>query len=326
MREMSGTSAGLVAVIREFLTAHRLTTRLIGRYRSGELRFPEFDALIDDSEDSVLFRLKERCHALFRPEDGRNRDVRHQEVLFDLAVGSLFHEAMKLREDFYQREVYGPRMRELRSEAGEGTDALFREFERILAAVSERIEEVVQEVEALLLRTREQLRLLIAERRREGHVTRCLLEYRAQVEEVFGQELDALFVELYGSAAEGYASAGRSYLASGYFGEAERGFAEALARGGDRAAMERLCDYARGMRAYVAGDYGESVARLGRWVDAADPADPDLVAFAHAAVSHIGRVAAGRAGGAAPADATALLARIAARQAASASAPTLERK
>ena len=64
-----------------------------------------------------------------------------REALFDLAVGSLFHEAMKFRENFYQREVYGPRVRALRTESGAENEALFREFEKILAAVAQRLDE-----------------------------------------------------------------------------------------------------------------------------------------------------------------------------------------
>ena len=39
-------------------------------------------------------------------------------------------EAVFKDENFYQREVYGPRVRALRSEAGEEAGDLFREFER----------------------------------------------------------------------------------------------------------------------------------------------------------------------------------------------------
>ena len=108
-----------------------------------------------------------------------------REALFDLAVGSLFHEAMKFRENFYQREVYGPRVRALRTESGGENAALFHEFEKILSAVAQRLEEGLHESEALLVRTREQLALLLAEHRSNGFVARCLIENRADVEDVF---------------------------------------------------------------------------------------------------------------------------------------------
>ena len=41
--------------------------------------------------------------------------------------------AMKLREDFYQQEVYGPRVRALESRASGDARELFEEFDRLLA-------------------------------------------------------------------------------------------------------------------------------------------------------------------------------------------------
>ena len=127
-------ASALVDILREFLAAHRLTRRLFARYRSGELRFEELEDLVGDDEHSVLFRLKGRCHALFRRDPGHPALAVRREALFDLAVGSLFHEAMKFRENFYQREVYGPRVRALRTESGGENAALFQEFEKILSA------------------------------------------------------------------------------------------------------------------------------------------------------------------------------------------------
>ena len=43
----------------------------------------ELQDLVGDDESSVLFRLKERCHALFRPADPDAEMVSPREVLFD---------------------------------------------------------------------------------------------------------------------------------------------------------------------------------------------------------------------------------------------------
>ena len=80
---------------------------------------------------------------------------------------------------------------------------------------------------------------------------------------------------------------------SGFFEDAERSFAEALARGGKRDELERLSAYARGMAAYLAGDYRRSVEWLGRWLDTAGGADARLADLAHAAVSRVGQLALG---------------------------------
>src|SRR5262245_34098177 len=155
----------ILEILRDFLEVHRLVQELAARHRAKGLRFPELAALIRDDEGSVMFRLKERTHALFRGPEDAIRGPSHREALFDLAVGSLFHEAMKLRENLYQREVYGPRVRALHSDAEEESKALFDEFEKMLGSVDARLDEGVRELEALVQRTADQLRLLIIDLR-----------------------------------------------------------------------------------------------------------------------------------------------------------------
>jgi tetratricopeptide (TPR) repeat protein len=257
---------------------------IFARYHRGELTWDEVQGLFADDEASPLFRLKERCHALFRAGTAATDLARHREVLFDLAVGSLFHEAMKFRESFYQREVYGPRVRALREEAGEQAAALFQEFEKILATVSERLEEGLLETEALLARSREQLVVLMAQHPKNGHLARFLIERRDNAEAVFVQGLDALLTELYGDPAAGFDLAGRSYLESGYFDEAEGALAEAL---------EPPRAYARGMAAYLRGDYAATVEELASWADSEPDPEAPMVELAAGAVARLDQLAEG---------------------------------
>lgn len=307
---MPQVSTGLVDIVREFLAAHQLMRGISARFDSGELRFEELEAFVGDGEGSVLYRLKERCHALFRPGPANLRDLGHREALFDLAVGSLFHEAMSFRESFYQREVYGPRMRSLRSQAGAEDDDLFQEFEKILSSVTDRLVQGLAETQALVDRTRQQLRVLLVDHPEDGLVIRYLLEHRELVEVVFGSGIDALLEEMHGSATAGYSLAGRSYLASGYFRDAVRAFDAAVTRGGDARAVEPVAAYARGMAAYLAGDYAESVRQLERWLAAGAPGEPALAALAHAAVSRIGQLVEGDGREAVASAAETLLARL----------------
>lgn len=293
---MGADQSGLVDIVRDLLDVYELTRRLTERYRKGELRFEELKALVGDSESSVLFRLKERCHALFRPAEGASGETVGPEILFDLAVGSLFHEAMKFRENFYQREVYGPKVRALAGgEAGDAVrDRLVHEMEKILAAASQRLDEAVNETETLLLQTRDQFRTLLAEHRENGLVCRYLVENASLVGEVFEEGLDALLGEIYGDPAEGYALVARSYLRSGYFEEGRRALAEALATAGNRADLQRLCAYAEAMNGYLAGRYGETLAHLRCWLDAKPAEDEAPYAdLAFAAVSRIEQLVEG---------------------------------
>ena len=146
---MNAAGSGLVDIVREYVDTHERMRELFERYRAGDLEFDSVRDLFADDERSPLFRLKERCHSLFRRRAADQPPMR-REALFDLAVGSLFHEAMKFRENFYQQVVYAPRVRALRDggDAGDVEDAeLFREFDRMQTAAEARMEEALQETE-----------------------------------------------------------------------------------------------------------------------------------------------------------------------------------
>ncbi len=286
---MRSPDAGLVDIVREFLAAHELLGRVFARLRSGELRFEELHELVGDSEEAVLYRLKERCHALFRPDAHASDLAMTRGALFDLAVGSLFHEAMKLRENFYQLAVYAPKVDALRAQAGSDADRLFQEFERILAAARSRLEEALQETEALLEQTREQFRRLLAAHRHNGLVTRYLIENASLVEPVLGDALDRLLEGIHGEAAEGWALAARSYLESGYFDEAGRALVEATSRDPGRPELVRLGAYARGMAAYLDGRYALALDHLEHWLEGAPPDElKPFAALARAALARLG--------------------------------------
>jgi tetratricopeptide (TPR) repeat protein len=288
---MRSIESDLVYIVRDFLTAHRMFREVTTRYWSGDLRFEQVQALVGDSENSVLFRLKERCHALFREGAAGGPVKVRPEALFDLAVGALFHEAMKFRESLYQRDVYGPKVRALRSAAEPEVSLLFREFERIFDGVRPRLDESVQETEILLLQTAAQFRILLEAHPANGFVTRYLIEHGELVDEVFPDGLDALLEQIHGSPGIAFVRAAHSYLESGFFEEARRALLEAIERDGSREQLSRLLAYAEGMQAYLQGRYRESLESLSKWVDAAPPREEERFAdLALAAVSRLGQL------------------------------------
>lgn len=280
----------ILEILRDFVEVHRLVRELAERHRSEGLRFERLAGLIEDDEGSVLFRLKERTHRLFRTPRGESRAPTHREALFDLAVGSLFHEAMKLRENVYQREIYGPRVRALHSDAEQESKALFDEFDRMLGSVEARVDEGVQELETLVQRTADQLRLLIAQPPDDG-ATRFMTERPEEVEAVFGVSLAHQLEVMFGSVSRGFERAGHSYLTSGFFASAADCFDRSLQLQPD-AQVAALRDYARGMQAYVTRDYGACVGYLASWASTG-PTDGARCGLARDAVSSIARLVEG---------------------------------
>jgi hypothetical protein len=290
---MPAVESGLVEIVREFLLAHRLLRRVSERYRAGQLLFEEVGELVGDDERSVLFRMKERCHALFRGEHGDGEIG--ATALFDLAVGSLFHEAMKFRENVYQRSSYGPKVRSLRRAAVRDESGLLAEFEKLIGAAGVRIDESLQELDTLLGQTTAQFRILLAAHREEGALARVLTARSDELAEMFGTTPEALLTDLYGGAAAAWARAARSFLASGFYAEAAATLGEVGRLGRHSPEEARLLHYAEGMAAYLEGRYGDTVARLGDWYDAAPPQLGDeertLARQAAAALSRIGALA-----------------------------------
>jgi len=275
-------------ILRDFVDAHAQLRRLAAHYRAGSLAFDDVQALVGEADESVLYRLKERCHLLFRGDGVGSPGVG---TLLDLAVGALFHEAMKFRENFYQRAAYGPKVRSLRDARVEGAGTLLHEFEKILEASSCRQDEALREAEVLLDQSVGQLRALLDLHRESGVLARTLLERGAQLESVFGEPLDALLGALYGSASEGFAFAGHAYLDAGFFAEAAEAFRGAAERGASPAGLDPLRAYAEGMQAYLDRRYGTAVDRLGSWLaSGVGPADPHLADLALAAVARIGQL------------------------------------
>lgn len=282
---MSAARSDVVDIVREFLVVYRALKEVSTAFHAGELCFEDVRMLVDDRDGSALFRLKERSHARFR--EGRGGSVGTREALFDLAVGSLFHEAMKFRENLYQHEVYGPRVRGLREEAGEEAGELFGEFEKILAGAALRREEALLEVDTLLDQTREQLRVLLVSQAGNGLITRTLIEREELVDFVFPEGLEGLLAAIHGDAARGYEIAAHSYLRSAFFDEALEALAGARMRS-DSGALRGPAHYAEGMQAFLGGRYERFIECLDQWAEGGiDQQDPGYVALAHGALMRI---------------------------------------
>ncbi len=290
---MSAESS-IVDIAREFLAVHRALRANAAAYRAGTLRFDELEHFVGDDERSGLFRLKERCHALFRSETASGEPEIGASALFDLAVGSLFHEAMKLRENFYQSAVYAPKVDALRAAGVADAGGLLGEFDKIVRDARTRLVESVAESETLLRQTTAQFRELLRDHLANGLLARFLVEQRQALAEVLGGEPDAALAELYGSAGAAWRRAATSYLTSGFFADASGSLAQAAAHGESSAEVARQRAYAEGMSAFLAGRYDDALRGLSVWLDGRpEPSERKLAELAIAASSRIGQLVEG---------------------------------
>jgi hypothetical protein len=258
----------LAQIVRDFIDAYVLAADVGARLRAGTLDFARLENLVGDAEDSVLYRLKEGCHALFRSDQDRPADELAVEELFDLAVGALFHEAMKFREGFYVTRSYGPRLERMRP-AGAAAGSLLEGFRDVLESGRRRVDESAAELEILLRETREQLLLLLRRIGGGGAVARALVEDPARSEEVFGTRLPELLAEIYGEAGIAYERAVGDLLENGHFEAAGTLLDRAELR--ELPALRDARPYAAGMASYYQGRFTEAVAQLEGWRCDASP-------------------------------------------------------
>lgn len=218
-----------VELARNFLLTALTHRRCQEKYKQGSLCFADLARLIDDRGESVLYGLKESCQALFR----RNSSfISEKEQIFDLTVGSIFHLAMKMREDLYQLEVYGPKVLALTAK-GQGFPAegsLLKKFQEILYRAQASFQEGTEEIGILMSDASRQFQELLCANRENGLLIRFLLEEKELVREVLGGEApESTFCMLYEeNDAEAYRLAGESYFNSAFYNQAMRAFTCAL--------------------------------------------------------------------------------------------------
>jgi hypothetical protein len=265
--------AAAVEIARDFLAVHRELRRIAEHEAAGALRFAELRDFVGDDEASALFRLKERCHALYRGEaDGGSAEIAAS-ALFDLAVGSLFHEAMKLRENLYQVDVYAPKVAALRAAGVADAGGLLGEFDKLVREARVRHAESVAEARVLLGQTTAQFRVLLRTQAQNGLLARFAAEHADQLAEAFGCGAAAPVAEVYGRGGGAWRRAAWSYLESGFFADASRALANAQTSGDAGAEAARLRAFSDGMSAYLAGRFDAAVAGIATWLGARPTGD-----------------------------------------------------
>jgi hypothetical protein len=251
----------IAQIVREFLNAYGLARRIGRELRAGTLEFAMVDRFAGDSPRSVLFRLKENCHALFREPASAPRNELRAAELFDLAVGALFHEAAKFRESYYLYTSYGPRARRSLEESPSGP--LSSGFRRLFEAGYRRMLESEAQTEELFRETREQLRVLLRDWSHSGEIARSLVADPEQTEKVFGVPVADLLTELFGSTSRAYLLAIGCLVESGHYSAAAALLELPGVVKADLQGVE--FDLVRGLAAYYEGDPCRALRLLGGW-------------------------------------------------------------
>jgi hypothetical protein len=258
-------------IVRDFMDAYALSAEIGLRLQNGTLDFQSVERLVGDSEESALFRLKEECHALFRFDKTSSQEELHAEELFDLAVGALFHEAMKFREGYYLTTTYRTHLERM-VRAGSATGALAETFLRVFEAGQQRMMESASESVELFAETREQLLIMLQQMPQSTAIARILLADPERSARVFGVDLDTLLEQIYGSSVRGHHLATRGLLHSGHFASAVQVLDRLPETDAFRDAMLPL---ARGLERLYAEDTEAALEELEEWLTRGKGHEPD---------------------------------------------------
>lgn len=252
----------ILEMIRGLLLSEAAFQKIFEKSREGTLRFADIGNWVDDKGQSPLYNLKEKSHILFRNEG--KEPFQKNEWLLDLAIGSIFHEAMKLRENIYQLEIYRPRYLQYKCAVGKSTyerDYL-QQFERIISKAEQGVSLGILEIRSLFQDAMEQLIDFLKEHSKNLYLIRFLLEHRDLLQKVYGSaKTNKIFGLLFKKGLhQAYYLAGRSYLESGHYDLSSHCFTKAWRLGPPQSELHFLLHFSRGMNAYYNNDSQKALA------------------------------------------------------------------
>ena len=249
-------------IVRDYLYSYIRFQSIYKKYKAQTLSFDDIEEFVTDKDPTVpLFNLKESCHMLFRYQG--EEQCSDEEKLLDLAVGSIFHEAMKLRENLYQLTVYKPRYLQIQNsrQSSAYEKNLLQEFMKIGAKTEKRLAESMTETKRLLRDTLEQLAHLLPRYKDNAVLLKFLLRNKELLQQVFGRRRGLkIIADMFpGGLGEAYDVEGRSYLASEHYDLAAEFFSQAQKYKIHDRGIKGLYLYARGMDGYYKNRYQDTL-------------------------------------------------------------------
>jgi tetratricopeptide (TPR) repeat protein len=258
----------ILDIVRGLLLSEVAFQEIFKKYKEGRLRFSDIGVWIDDKGQSLLYNLKEQCHSLFRNKG--KKPVYKNEGLLDLVIGSIFHEAMKLRENIYQMEVYRPKYLQYKSKVGKSDyeKDYLQQFERIILKTKQGVVEGMEETRSLFQDAMAQLIDLFKEGANNTILVRFLLENLTLLQKVYGSKkakeiFDLMFKKGF---LDAYQLAGQSYLQSEHYDLSSNYFLKALKMDPQNHDLRFLLNFSLGMNEYYRNAYSKSLSYFSKLI------------------------------------------------------------
>ncbi len=197
------------------------------------IRYDGFEFWVGTEKDrGILWEMKDICHLLW---DSDQADSDPDGVMLDWMLGTLFHEAMKLKENAYMLERYRSRfptaaaVRDDLEENPAHTEA--HKCELFFDETEKETERSIKRIECLFARSFQLLTTILQKDRDNPLMVRYLLEEISDANGHWpeGEGPKALLAQLFPDGLDrAWCLAGESYLEGGWFDEARAAFERAL--------------------------------------------------------------------------------------------------
>ena len=173
-----------IDLIKESISVYEKWTECRSLFKGKELCFANIEEFVDDRGKSHLFRLKEMSHELFR----NSNEATYKEKLYDITIGYIFHEAMKLRENLYQLEYYRPQSDIGLHKLTDQEKKIVHEIGTLITKTEARLKEGFKEIRVLLNQLLAQLIDLIVLYKSNYLLPRFVFENERASEESTGKK------------------------------------------------------------------------------------------------------------------------------------------
>jgi len=258
----------ILEIVRGLLLSGVAFQEILKKYKEGRLRFSNIGVWVDDRGKSLLYNLKEQCHSLYRYKE--NKAIKKNQRVLDLVIGSIFHEAMKLRENIYQMEIYRPKYLQYRLKVGKAVyeKDYLQQFERIILKAQQGVTEGMEETRSLFQDAMAQLIDLFKESAKNALLVRFLLENQTLLQKVYGSKKAKKIFQLMFKKGflDAYQLAGQSYLKSEHYDLSSTYFSKALKMDRRSHDLQFLLNFSLGMNEYYRNAYPKSMSHFAKLI------------------------------------------------------------
>lgn len=217
-------------LVHDFIEAKLYADMLYEKHsESAYLTYSLLDKWVgSENAKGPLWNLKDLCHNLFRNKGTKSNLYEH---LFDWIIGSIFHEAIKLKEDAYQVETYKPLLEQESLKHPESLSHITKEYFEVIENARTNLSAELVRIHALFSKALSQLIEILPLYRNNILLVRFLLDNAKLLsEKVFGKKkFNNLIQDMFPEGMAGaYLFVAERCLQGGWYREAVRYVKKAL--------------------------------------------------------------------------------------------------